>query len=649
MKTQTGKGEFAKILIAMGLVYGDIGTSVLYTFRAIISNRPLSEGIILGGLSCIFWTLTLMTTLKYIILALRADNKGEGGIFALYTLVRGKGKWTIFPAMIGGVALLADGIMTPAVSITASVEGLNALPSLTIQDTTAVVFLVIGIVSAVFFVQQFGAEKIGSSFGPVMCVWFSVLAVLGIAQIVHEPGILRAVSPVYAYEMISTDPHAFMLLGAVFLCTTGAEAVYSDLGHCGREPIRRAWTFVKVCLLLNYFGQAAYMWEFIGQDVSGKNPFFDMMPTWFLVFGVLIATAASIIASQALISGSFSLISEAARLHLWPKFKILYPTESKGQLYIPTINTMLYIGCVGVVLFFRKSENMEAAYGLTITIGMLMTSTLLVMHMHKRVAPVWIALFILVYFSLEGSFFLANMSKFFHGAYVSFLVASALGVVSYTWYVSRRIKNKHIQYDDIRLCKKGIMQLSQDETIPKTATHLIYLTRGKQPHIVEKKVIYSLFAGTPKRANYYWLVTVHTLDEPSACNYTLSILEEKKIFRLDFYLGFRVPVQLELLVRKSIANTLEEKHIELDNDYQQAYYPQPIGKYRFVSVQDILSHGNNISPYEKIILQLKLLIKRLVFSESNNFGIDESSLIKEYYPLILQETLYIPLRKKEPQ
>jgi len=438
----------AGILIALGIIYGDIGTSPLYVLNAIVNGRVVNEKLILGSLSCIIWTLTLQTSVKYVILTLKADNKGEGGIFSLYALVRRQRKWLVLPAMIGGAALLADGIITPPISVTAAVEGLKQIHFLSGITTKTIVLIVIAIISALFFLQQFGTISIGRLFGPIMFLWFGMLAVLGISHISDDIHIFKALSPHYAVELLTAYPKGFWILGAVFLCTTGAEALYSDLGHCGRGNIRASWIFVKTCLILNYLGQGAWLLaHYRGVQIAGPmadsfNSFFGMMPHWFRPVGIVIATVAAIIASQALISGSFTLIGEALRLNLWPKMKINFPTEEKGQLFIPGINTLLFIGCIGIVLYFQKSINMEAAYGLAITMCMISTSILFANYMiSRRVLPFWIYLYLAVYITIEGSFLTANLRKFPHGGYVTFIAGGALFFVMYVWYRSRKIKN----------------------------------------------------------------------------------------------------------------------------------------------------------------------------------------------------------------
>jgi KUP system potassium uptake protein len=436
----------AGLLVALGIIYGDIGTSPLYTLRAIIDNRVVDEILVKGALSCVFWTLTLQTSVKYVILILRADNRGEGGIFALYALIRRHARWLTIPAIIGGSALLADGIITPPISVSSAIEGLGL-----IYPDIPTVPIVIGILTVLFLVQAFGTSVVGTAFGPIMLVWFSMLAVLGLVQLIHAPAVLSALNPYYAYTLLTQYPGGFWLLGSVFLCTTGAEALYSDMGHCGRANIRVSWVFVKICLLLNYFGQGAWLLSIQGQTLGERIPFYEVMPDWFLTTGIGIATAATVIASQALITGSFTLISEAIRLNFWPKVQLRYPSVQKGQLFVPSVNFLLWAGCVGVVLYFQESKNMEAAYGLAITLTMLMTTLLMTYYLYThRYSPWGVLLFLGVYLALEGAFLVANLIKFPHGGWVSVLIGLTIAGVMFIWLQAFRIKLRLTEYVRIR-------------------------------------------------------------------------------------------------------------------------------------------------------------------------------------------------------
>ena len=478
----------AGLLLSLGIIYGDIGTSPLYVFKAIVGDRIITTDLILGGLSCIFWTLTLQTTIKYVIITLRADNKGEGGILSLFSLVKKKAKWLVFPAMVGGSALLADGMITPPITVSAAIEGLRVIEG---YENIPTVPIVIIIISILFLIQQLGTSIIGKAFGPIMSVWFTMMAVLGSVYLFQFPEILKAVNPYYAFALLSANPNALLILGAVFLCTTGAEALYSDLGHCGRANIRISWIFVKTCLLLNYFGQGVWLWQHQG-GVMGKldNPFYSIMPEWFRIFGICIATAAAVIASQAMISGSFTLISEAVRLNLWPKVRINYPSNQKGQLYVPSINILLWLGCVVVVLIFRESANMEGAYGLAINLTFLMTTILVAAYLKRKKFPNYIiAIFLSVYGIIELGFLVANMAKFLHGGWFTLVLASLIFSVMWAWSSARKIKNRFVKFVEIDSYYPILKELSEDESIPKYASQLVYLTSANFNSESESKIM----------------------------------------------------------------------------------------------------------------------------------------------------------------
>ncbi|MEY3376069.1 MAG: hypothetical protein RL463_374 [Bacteroidota bacterium] len=602
MGKHLNKVTAAGLLIALGIIYGDIGTSPLYVFSAIINGRVISEELILGGISCIIWTLTLQTTVKYVILTLRADNRGEGGIFSLYTQVKRRRKWLIAPAMIGGAALLADGMITPPISVTSAVEGLAQLPQFAAITETQIVTIVLCILSVLFFMQQFGTASIGKMFGPIMMVWFSMLAVLGIYNMVSDLSVIKAFNPVYGIKLLTMYPKGFWILGAIFLCTTGAEALYSDMGHCGKNNIRASWIMVKVCLILNYLGQGAYLLgqegklfanaqllknpEFLEQFPNAellRNPFFATMPDGFLIFGIIIATAAAIIASQALISGSFTLISEAMRLNLWPKFKIVYPTEERGQLFIPAINLLLFVGCCGIVLFFRNSGNMEAAYGLAITLCMIATSILfanyLVLH---RVKSFWIYLYLVVYFSIEFSFLIANLDKFPHGGYVTLIVGGVLLLVMYVWFKSRKIKNRYVEFARLDNYLPVLQELSNDQTINKYATHLVYLSSANNFKEIEYKIIHSILNKKPKRADIYWFVHVDTLDDPYTCEYEVQTIIPNEVIRVEFRLGFRQQPKINVMFRKVVEDMVANKEVNITSRYESLARNNIAGDFEFI-------------------------------------------------------------------
>ncbi len=656
MKIPTNKVTAAGLLIALGIIYGDIGTSPLYVFNAIISNRVVDESLILGTLSCIIWTLTLQTTIKYVILILRADNRGEGGTFALYALVRRRRKWLVLPAMLGGAALLADGIITPPISITSAVEGLGKLPALHGITDDALVIIVLIILSLFFFLQQFGTASIGKIFGPIMLTWFTMLAVLGGIHVFDDLSIFRSLSPYYAIEFLRTYPQGFWLLGAVFLCTTGAEALYSDLGHCGKGNIRNSWIYVKTCLLIHYFGQGAYLLsEHTGLQITpeirktmGINAFYDLMPEWFIIPGVVIATTAAIIASQAMISGAFTLISEAMRLNLWPKMKIRYPSEEKGQLFIPGINLLLYIGCVGIVLYFRKSSAMEAAYGLAIIVTMLATTMLfanyLVLHRYKKYK---IYIFLVGYLIVEGVYFVALMDKFVHGGYITLLIGGFMFAIMYVWYRARKIKNRYVEFVRMEHYIPKIQELSNDKAVPKYATHLVYLTSANNPKEIEHKIIYSILNKKPKRADIYWFVHVDTLDDPYTSEYKVEHIIPNDIIRIDFRLGFRMEPRINLMFRKVVEDLVANKEVNIISRYESLASSNTVGDFQFMVMEKYLSQDNELPFIERVIMKLHFWLKEHSLSEEKGFGLDVANVTVEKFPLIVAPVTNLRLKRVE--
>ena len=649
MGKQTNKATAAGLIIALGIIYGDIGTSPLYVLNEIIKGRVISEELIVGSLSCIIWTLTLQTTVKYVILTLRADNKGEGGIFSLYALVRRRKKWLVMPAMLGGAALLSEGIITPPITVTSAVEGLKQINALSDIQQSTIIGIVIAIITLLFLLQQFGTASIGKFFGPIMFVWFSMLAVLGSIHLMDEIHVFKAFSPHYAIELLSKYPKGFWILGAVFLCTTGAEALYSDLGHCGKNNIRVSWIFVKICLLLNYIGQGAWLLaNYKGQiiQIDGFNPFIGIMPYWFKLIGIIISTVAAVIASQALISGSFTLISEAMRLNLWPKLKINYPTEEKGQLYIPGISLLLYFGCLGIVLYFQKSENMVAAYGLAITICM-MNSTILFSNflVSKRVRPALIYLYLGVYLTIEISFLIANLQKFLHGGYVTIIVGGALFSVMYVWYRSRKIKNRYVEFVRLEQYVPLLQELSNDRTIPKHATHLVYMTSANNPKEIEHKIMYSILNKKPKRADIYWFVHVDVLDEPYTCEYNVEHIIPNDIIRVEFRLGFRMEQRINLMFRKVVEDLVKNKEVNITSRYESLEKNKVAGDFQFVVLEKYLSQDNELPFRERIIMKLYFWLKEISLGEERGFGLDPSNVSVEKFPLIVAPVADLKLKR----
>jgi len=591
-----------------------------------------------------------------VILILRADNKGEGGTFALYALVRRRKKWLVLPAMIGGAALLADGIITPPISITSAIEGLEELPALRGMPTQTVVIIVLCILSVFFFLQQFGTASIGRMFGPVMFIWFTMLAVLGAVHVFDDLTIFKALSPHYAIEFLRNYPEGFWLLGAVFLCTTGAEALYSDLGHCGRGNIRTSWIYVKTCLLINYFGQGAYLLSHrpglhITAEVKrsmGVNAFYDLMPEWFIIIGVVIATTAAVIASQAMISGAFTLISEAMRLNLWPKLKIRYPSEEKGQLFIPAINALLYVGCVGVVLYFQKSSNMEAAYGLAIIVTMLTTTILFANYMVlQRVRSIWIYIFLIGYFAVEIGYFVALMDKFVHGGYITLLVGGLMFLVMYVWYRARKIKNRYVEFVRMEHYIPKIQELSNDKAVPKYATHLIYLTSANNPKEIEHKIIYSILNKKPKRADIYWFVHVDTMDDPYTCEYKVDHIIPNDIIRIDFRLGFRMEPRINLMFRKVVEDLVANKEVNIISRYESLASSNTVGDFQFMVMEKYLSQDNELPFIERVIMKFHFWLKEHSLSEERGFGLDQANVTVEKFPLIVSPVTNLKLRRIE--
>ncbi len=657
MNKQFSRVSAAGLVVALGIIYGDIGTSPLYVLNEIITGRVINEALILGSLSCIIWTLTLQTTIKYVILTLKADNNGEGGIFSLYALVRRQKKWLVFPAMIGGAALLADGIITPPITVTSAIEGLRNLDSFNDISQKTIIYIVLGIFALLFFVQQFGSNAIGRMFGPIMFIWFAMMATLGASHLLDDVFIFKALNPYYAFQLLTQYPKGFWILGAVFLCTTGAEALYSDLGHCGRSNIRVSWIYVKTCLILNYLGQGAWLLS----NYDGKlmdtvtmdkinNVFYAIIPGWFQIPGIIIATAAAIIASQALLSGSFTLISEALRLNLWPKMKINYPSEQKGQLYIPGINLLLFIGCSGIVLYFQKSSNMGAAYGLAITMCMISTSILFANFLvSRRTKSFWIYLYLMVYLSIEISFLIANLEKFPHGGYVTLIIGGALFAIMYIWFRSRKIKNRYVEFVRLEDYLPMIQELSNDRSVPNYATHLVYMTSANNPKEIEHKILYSILNKKPKRANIYWFVHVDTLDDPYTCEYVVDHIIPNDIIRVEFRLGFRVEQRINSMFRRVVEDLVKNNEVNITSRYESLERNNVVGDFQFIVMEKYLSNDNELPFFEKIVMKLHLWLKEISLSEERGFGLDPGFVTVEKFPLIIAQSSKLSLRRIFPE
>lgn len=621
------------VVLAIGIVFGDIGTSPLYVMRAILNTLPAGQHnhaeYILGAISCVIWTLTIQTTLKYVIITLRADNKGEGGILSLYALIRQKYRWAYILAGMGAATLLADGIITPAMTVMSAVEGLQP-----IAPHIPVIPITVAIVLILFLVQPFGTGSLGRYFGPLMIIWFTMMAVMGLSQVVHDLSVFRAFNPMYAIRFLIEVPQAMIILGAIFLCTTGAEALYSDLGHCGLKNIRISWIYVKAALILNYLGQAAWIIN-SGHVTPDVNPFFSMMPEWFRLTGVIMATVAAIIASQALISGSFTVISEAISLNIWPNVKIQYPTDIKGQLYIPSINYMMMVLCLIIILTMQSSMKLEAAYGLAITLSMLMTSALLFLYFIKKKRPLWFTIPLTLFFVIiELSFFFANMQKFAHGGFIPIIIAGVLLLLMYSWYNGRRIKRHYTVYDQVdEHYVNQLLKISDDTTIPKAATHLVYIVKANNKNFLESKIAYSLFKRTPKRADTYWFVRIKRTDEPYEFSYETTIYAPKKIFRVNIRAGFKLGIHTDKYVNL-ITNELERLGlVDLTSRYPSMQdAKEKRGDFKFMIV-DRIFRNVHMNPSRQIILGCYNLVKRLTTSDTQMYDIDPSLAVVETVPL----------------
>lgn len=634
----------ASLLVALGIIYGDIGTSPLYVLKAIVGDRPIHDILVYGGISCVFWTLTFQTTIKYVYLTLRADNHGEGGIFSLYALVRRYGKYLVIPTILGATTLLADGIITPPISVASAVEGLTIIEGF---ETLPTVPIVIVILSGLFFFQRFGTYKVGSTFGPAMLIWFTMLTLLGVIQILQHPGIINALNPFYAYKFLTEYPGGFWLLGSVFLATTGAEALYSDLGHCGKKNIRITWAFVKTALMINYMGQAAWIMNLgEGTLLDGQNPFYQIMPSWFLPVGIVIATLAAIIASQAMISGSYTLISEAMNLNFWPRIAVRQPTELKGQIYIPSVNIILWIGCILMILYFQSSTHMEAAYGFSITITMLMTTFLLSHYLlYKLKWPkLLVIVLLLMFFTVEASFFVANVAKI-KERWMFLFFELFIFLVMYIWYYARKINNRITRFVDLGKYVNTIKDLSQDDSIPKFSTHLIYLTKANNRHEIEDKIIRSILSKKPKRADVYWFVHINRTEEPYSLNYEVSELVDDKIIKVNIDIGFRVQPRTELFFKRIVQDLVANKELNLHirPDGSTRYNNEP--DFKFVVIEKFLSVENEFAIREGLLLNSYFLLKRLGLSDEKAFGLDKSDVVVEHVPLVYHPLSSIPLKR----
>lgn len=633
----------AGILIATGIVFGDIGTSPLYTLNAVFHDRIITEDVALGALSAIFWTLFFQTTLKYVIITLQADNKGEGGIFSLYALIRRFwGKWLVFPAMAGGAFLMADGIITPPISVASAIEGLEK-----INPHIDTVPIVICILIGLFLFQQFGTEKIGKIFGPVMAIWFTFIGVLGIMAVSHNLAVFKALNPWYAYVMLKEVPGGFWLLGSIFLCTTGAEALYSDMGHCGRNNIRVSWIYIKIMLILSYAGQTAWLLSHQGEEVGAISPFYHIVPDAIYLPALIIATLATIIASQALISGCFTLINEAIRLDLWPRHRVLFPGNIKGQLYIPFINWFLMLGCIGMVLHFRESTRMEAAFGLSVTLTMLMSTILINFYLHaKRVPFVWIFLLTSLFLAIESSFLIANLQKIKEGGWITLVIGALLFLVMYVWKKGRSITNSLKKMLPIDGHIELIKRLSMDMNIPKHATNLVYLTSSGTPRKIEKTAIDSILSRSPKRADIYWFVHVNVLDEPYAMRYHVDTIVKNDVYFIEFNLGFRINPRIDYYFKQVVNDLVATNEVDVSERCEQSYQDNKIGDYKFLLMDSFLSFENAMPFWRNLLMKSYFTLKYMSVKESVNFGLDLSNVSVEKYPVVVTPVSHMPLTRE---
>ena len=632
-KNKTNNLNLMALIVTVGIVFGDIGTSPLYVMKAITGVNPdYNADYIIGAVSCIIWTLTLQTTLKYVIIALQADNKGEGGILALYSLLKKiRHKWLFIPAIIGASTLIADGVITPAVTVTSAIEGLEKISS-----GIPVIPIVVIIITLIFIIQPFGTGSIGKFFGPFMMTWFLMLGILGLFHLVDNTLIFKAFNPYYAFNLLLNHPAWFLILGAVFLCTTGAEALYSDLGHCGKRNITVSWAFVKVMLIINYLGQGAWLLNQEGSYIKGTNPFYAIMPEGFLIFGIIMSTGAAIIASQALLSGSFTIFSEAINLNFWPRIKIKYPGTHKGQLYIPLVNLFLFIGCIITVLLFKSSSNMEAAYGLAITLTMLTTTLLLGFWMKYNGVKTWISIaFMSVFIIIEGVFLVSNAAKFMHGGWYTMLLAAIIFAIMFVWQKATKIRNRFIEYRKFDDNLEIISDIKNDREIPKHSSNLVYISKSDNPKEVESKIIYSIINKHPKRADHYFIIRVNYDDAPETLEYKYEVLIPDTLISIDLYLGYRVDPKVSVYLRQIIEDIVDKNQIDLVSNYPALKKRNIPGDFKFIIIHRQFSPSSNCSAYEKIVMQLYGILCKIGISTEKALGLDTSNINIENVPLII--------------
>lgn len=621
------------LLVTMGIVFGDIGTSPLYVMKAIVgANADYDDLYIIGAVSCVIWTLTLQTTIKYVVIALRADNKGEGGILSLFSLLKSSSrKWLYLIAAIGASTLIADGVITPAITVTSAIEGLSI-----VYEEIPVVPIVVVIVLGIFLLQQAGTGKIGKFFGPFMLVWFLFLGIMGSLNIGLHAAILKAFNPWYAVRLLIDYPAWFIILGAVFLCTTGAEALYSDLGHCGRLNISISWIFVKIMLILNYLGQGAWIISSGSGLALSINPFYGIMPEGWIVPAVILSTGAAIIASQALLSGSFTIFSEAISLNFFPRLKVKYPSDEKGQLYIPAVNWCLLFGCLLTVVLFKTSSAMEAAYGLAITVTMLMTTVLLTFYLRHKGFPKWVCgIFLVIYAGIEGSFFLANACKFMNGGWFTLMIAGIVTVSMIVWRNATNLRRNFIEYRKLSEYTDVISRLKEEKDIPRYASNVVYLSKSRVRGEVESKLIYSILNKDPKRADHYWIINPEFTDEPDTLEYDVDILVPDTVYEVHMRIGFRVEPRLTLYLRQIVEDLVGEGKLDLTSSVPALRKMGVAGNFKFIVIHRIFSASSQCGKMATVLMNLHSLMRRLSLADENALGLDTSNVTIETVPLII--------------
>ena len=651
MNNKAKRMSAAGLLIAIGIVYGDIGTSPLYVMKSIVEGNGgignVNRDFIIGSISLVLWTVTLLTTLQTVIIALKATNHGEGGIFALYTLVRKRAKWLVLPALIGGAAILADGTLTPAVTVTTAIEGLKGLNfggNVPVSTQNMVIAITVVILLVLFSIQKMGTSIIGKAFGPIMFLWFTFLGVMGVMNMAGDWSILQAINPIYAIRLLVSpyNKAGLFILGSIFLATTGAEALYSDVGHVGKSNIIGSWPFVFVCLSLNYFGQGVWILNnptYRPADGGVLNPFFEMIPANIRLFAIILATIAAVIASQALITGSFTLVAEASGLKFLPRMNIDYPSNEKGQIYIPSINKGICVATIAIVLYFQTSAHMEAAYGLSITISMLMTTILLYEWLvMKKVNTVWNWIFLIFFGVLDIMFMISSLTKFTHGGYVSLFIAGAIGFVMYVWYYGNKVRDKrearnaYVRLDEYT---DMLTNLSHDENYPTYATNLVYMANVKYNKFIKREILYSILDKRPKRAKAYWFVTVNVTNEPFTAEYAVNTYGTKNVINIQLYLGFKKQTSVNVYIRQIVHDLIADGTIEAQPQEYTTTPGRDVGDFAFVIVQDVISPQTQLVGYEKWLVEARVRLQNLSSNPASWFGLEYADTIIERIPLIL--------------